>query len=323
MRVHACIYQPLEEEPETVDLGPGLKSKPSKTMLRRASPARPSLSISLIPKASTPCSVSPIPNVSFALDTSVSSPPRRVSPGLQTQSQSQSLSQSRSHGRLPRSHRNDPQGYSYVLSYTEQKKENEALRRELEHAHALLQVKADDLRRRDQQVEALEREGRSSAKRIQKLHQQVSGLAAKEAQLASAVEQLSKSGERALLALHQEKQEHESTCQRLGQLEVSTHKTSLETALRIKDQERQLEQQQNENARGLETVAGSLETMKARAESSEREVEVLRGLFREKQRAMCEMASEHVQFFNSLSLSLSLSLSMYVCVCVCVCVCVS
>ena len=91
MRVHACIYQPREEEPETVDLGPGLKSKPSKTMLRRASPARPSLSISLIPKASTPCSVSPIPNVSFALDTSVSSPPRRVSPGLQTQSQSHEL----------------------------------------------------------------------------------------------------------------------------------------------------------------------------------------------------------------------------------------
>jgi len=229
----------------------------------------------------TPHAKNPIPIASFTplvMDTSVRSP-----------------ASSQPQRRKPRSHRSDPRGFSYVASYTEQRNELEVMKRELEHAQALLQEKMDELRRCAEQVQDLEQEGRSKTQRIQKLQQQVDGLAAKEDQLASAVQQLSKSGERALLALQQEKQEHDITSQRLGQLEVSAHKTITETEVAFKDLERQLQQQHERNEAELKSISGSLEVTKARAENSEREIDVLRGVLREKQQALCEMAAEHEQ----------------------------
>ena len=175
-----------------------------------------------------------------------------------------------------------------MTCYAEQRKENEALRRELEHAQALLQVKANDLRQRLQQVEELEREGRSKTQCIHKLQREVEGLEAKEGQLASAVQQLSKSGENALLALHHKKEEHETARQLLGQLEVSlcfVHKIIIETIVVITNQERQLQQQRQAH----EQEVGKLS---ARVKASERELDVLLGVLREKQHALYEMSAE-------------------------------
>jgi hypothetical protein len=262
----------------------GSKDKPNKS---KSAPTRKSGADLLrksapIPNSNyTPHAKNPIPIASFTplvMDTSVRSP-----------------ASSQPQRRQPRSHRSDPRGFSYVASYTEQRNELEVMKRELEHAQALLQEKMDELRRCAEQVQDLEQEGRSKTQRIQKLQQQVDGLAAKEDQLASAVQQLSKSGERALLALQQEKQEHDITSQRLGQLEVSAHKTITETEVAFKDLERQLQQQHERNEAELKSISGSLEVTKARAENSEREIDVLRGVLREKQQALCEMAAEHEQ----------------------------
>ena len=184
----------------------------------------------------------------------------------------------------PRPHRSDPKGFSYVTSYAEQRKENESLRLELEHAQALLQIKANDLRQSMQHVEELEREEYSKTQRIQRLQHEVKGLEAKEGQLASAVQHLSKSGEHALLVLHHKKEEHETARQLLGQLEVSlrlVHKTVIETHVVITNQERQLQQQRQAH----EQEVGKLS---ARVKTSERELDVLR----EKQHALCETLAE-------------------------------
>jgi hypothetical protein len=196
----------------------------------------------------------------------------------------------------PRPHRNDPKGFSYVSSYTEQRKKNEALHQELERAQARLQVKVEELHHEVARVEEIEQEGHSKAQHIQTLQQQVEGLEAREVQLVSAVQQLSKSGERALLALHQEQEEHETTSQRLDQLEISTHKTITEIKVVLKDQEQKLQQEQDAHEHEVKKLSHSLKETKTRAANSEREVEVLREAFREKQHALLEMAAEfHAQ----------------------------
>jgi len=292
-------------------LRPSSKKKANKSKLLMSAPI-PNTNYTADSRAPIPLEFMP---PGLLMNTSVSSPPHYPdagdsestkkrpsysSPGSQV-AQSQAPAQrrqprpQRNDPQGPRPHRSDPKGFSYVSSYAEQRKENEALRRELENAQMLVQVKGDELRQRVHQLEELEREGHSKAQRIQKLQHKVEGLEAKEGQLASAVEQLSKSGERALLALHQEKQEHETACQRLGQLELCSHKTIIETEVVIKDQERQLQQQQQAHEHEVKKLSHSLEVTKARAENGEREIEVLRGVLREKQHAFSELAAEQEQ----------------------------
>ena len=293
------------EHKSNTGLRPSSKKKAVKSKLLVSAPI-PNTNYTADSRAPIPLAFTP---PGLLMNTSVLSPPHCPDAGNSDSTKTRDLqmlqAQALAHRRQPRPQRNDPQGprphrsdpkgFSYVSSYAEQRKENETLRRELEHAQMLVQVKGDELRQRVHQVEELEREGHSKAQRIQKLQHKVEGLEEKEGQLASAVEQLSKSGERALLALHQEKQEHESACQRLGQLELCSHKTIIETQVVIKDQERQLQQQQEAHEQEIKTLSHSIEVTKARAENGEREIAVLRGILREKQHALGEMVAEQEQ----------------------------
>ena len=131
-----------------------------------------------------------------------------------------------------------------MSSYTEQRKKKEAMHRELERAQAHLQVKVEEFDLKVARVEELEQEGHSKVQNIQILRQQ-EGLEAREVHLVSAGQLLSKSGESAILAQHQEETDHETASQRLGQLEISTRKTITEIKVVLKNQEQKLQQEQD------------------------------------------------------------------------------